>query len=227
MKICSKCKIKKPLTSEFFSKKSSSKDGMRSYCKKCGAAYTLQWNKDNPEHRENYAKENRSYLLSIKKVYRENNKVFISEYQKKWIKANPNYHTKWSNDNRDKTRKAVNKYHATRRKSDIGFKISSNVSRSIRYSLSNAIEGKQGRRWEVLVGYTRHDLKDHIERQFVKGMDWNNWGDWHIDHITPIVSFDIQKAGDDEFMNCWSLSNLRPIWAIDNIKKSARINFLL
>jgi hypothetical protein len=30
--------------------------------------------------------------------------------------------------------------------------------------------------------------------------------------------------GDDEFMKCWSLGNLQPMWGIENIRKSNKIN---
>ena len=33
-------------------------------------------------------------------------------------------------------------------------------------------------------------LKEHIEKQFVDGMSWDNWGEWHIDHIKPVSKFD-------------------------------------
>lgn len=41
-----------------------------------------------------------------------------------------------------------------------------------------------------IVGYSREDLRQHIERQFDSGMSWENYGDWHIDHIVPKNLFD-------------------------------------
>jgi hypothetical protein len=29
--------------------------------------------------------------------------------------------------------------------------------------------------------------------------------------------------GDSEFMKCWSLDNLQPMWGVDNIKKSNKL----
>src|SRR3546814_3330220 len=47
-------------------------------------------------------------------------------------------------------------------------------------------DGKNGRSWEILVGYTVADLMAHLERQFLPGMSWDNRGEWHIDHIRPL-----------------------------------------
>jgi hypothetical protein len=54
-------------------------------------------------------------------------------------------------------------------------------------------------------------------------MNWENYGEWHVDHKLPITSFNIQEMGDVEFMNCWSLDNLQPMWGTDNIRKSNKV----
>lgn len=86
---------------------------------------------------------------------------------------------------------------------------------------------KNGRKWEILVGYTCADLVRHLERQFVTGMSWDNMGDWHIDHIVPKSTFHYTDASDPEFKACWALTNLRPLWSEANQKKHATREFLL
>jgi hypothetical protein len=54
-------------------------------------------------------------------------------------------------------------------------------------------------------------------------MTWDNYGEWHVDHIKPISSFNITEMGDEEFMECWSLNNLQPMWREENIRKSNKI----
>jgi len=49
-------------------------------------------------------------------------------------------------------------------------------------------------------------------------LSWDNHGEWHIDHIIPVSRFD--ESVDIKIMN--SLSNLQPLWAKDNLKKSNR-----
>jgi hypothetical protein len=87
---------------------------------------------------------------------------------------------------------------------------------------------KSGRSWEDLVGYTLDELMRHLEKQFLKGMSWENYGPvWHIDHIRPVASFRAADPASDEFRACWALSNLQPLWAEANIKKGARLDRLL
>ena len=77
------------------------------------------------------------------------------------------------------------------------------------------------------VDYSRSDLTAHLERQFLPGMGWHNMRQWHIDHIVPVKDFSVLSFGDAEFMACWSLSNLRPLWAADNIIKRDKREFLI
>jgi hypothetical protein len=82
---------------------------------------------------------------------------------------------------------------------------------------------------ERLLGYTVTELRLHLERQFTKRMNWKRFadGDIHIDHIIPISSFDFENVGDPEWKACWALTNLRPLWAKDNLAKSGKIVSLL
>lgn len=88
-------------------------------------------------------------------------------------------------------------------------------------------EQKAGRKWETLVGYTLSDLMRHLERQFLPGMTWENMGRWHIDHIVPRVEFRYKTAEEPSFKECWSLHNLRPLWAGENQTKAANRLHLL
>lgn len=87
--------------------------------------------------------------------------------------------------------------------------------------------GKAGRLWLTLVPYTLDEFMRHIERQFLPGMSWQNRGQWHIDHIRPSSSFSFDSAEHPDFKDCWALSNLRPLWATDNLQKNATITYLL
>ena len=86
---------------------------------------------------------------------------------------------------------------------------------------------KAGRSWRDFVPYSLEDLIIHLERQFLPGMSWDNRGDWHIDHIVPLASFNFETPDDPEFKAAWALSNLRPWWAKDNMQKSAKRLYLV
>ena len=81
---------------------------------------------------------------------------------------------------------------------------------------------KNGHYFDILK-YPPEDLINHLEKQFTEGMTWENYGEWHVDHKLPITSFNIQEIGDNEFMKCWSLNNLQPLWGDENIRKSNKI----
>lgn len=86
---------------------------------------------------------------------------------------------------------------------------------------------KGGKRTFDLLGYTLAELRQHIERQFLPGMTWENAGKWHIDHIVPLTSFTISGPDDPEIRRAWALTNLRPLWATDNVRKSSRRTHLI
>lgn len=115
-------------------------------------------------------------------------------------------------------------YCKRRRASDIEFRLRGVVSCGLRNRLRT---GKNGRSWCELLGYSVDDLKQHLERQFLQGMSWANYGQWHIDHIIPLSSFTVSGPDDPELRRAWSLPNLRPLWAVDNFKKfSKRLTLL-
>jgi len=74
--------------------------------------------------------------------------------------------------------------------------------------------------WEWRVGYSLAKLRGHLQKRFEPGMSWSNYGcndgQWQIDHIKPVSSFDFSSYDDKDFKCCWSLSNLRPLWAREN-----------
>lgn len=91
-----------------------------------------------------------------------------------------------------------------------------------------ALKRKNGRTmYESLLGYTVADLRAHLERQFTKGMSWERYtqGEIHIDHIVPQRCFDLTR--ESEWKACWSITNLRPAWAKDNMRKGGKREFLL
>lgn len=134
------------------------------------------------------------------------------EFTKTWRKLNP-----------VKNREIYTKSHKKRHSS-----ASYRLNASMRAAICETIRrGKGGRKTFDLLGYTLNELMAHLERQFLKGMRWGNYGEWHIDHIKPLSSFKIAGADDPELMRAWGLTNLRPIWAKDNISKGCKITHLI
>ena len=103
-------------------------------------------------------------------------------------------------------------------------KISHRMEVALRLSLGSV---KEGRKWEKLVGYTSLELKEHLESLFTEGMTWEKFikGEIHIDHIIPKSHFKYTSTESPEFKKCWGLKNLQPLWAIDNLRKSNKLNY--
>jgi hypothetical protein len=90
--------------------------------------------------------------------------------------------------------------------------IKSRVNRAIRnYKLDTTIKE---------LGCSVEELMRYLEARFKPGMSWSNYGlfGWHIDHIVPISSFDLSDP--EQLRQACHYTNLQPLWAKDNLKKS-------
>ncbi len=96
------------------------------------------------------------------------------------------------------------------------------IDMSFRQRITGVLKEKyKSKSFEKIFGYSKEVLKAHLERQFEEGMSWKNFGKWHIDHIVPVSNFNYSSHTEDDFKFCWALSNLRPLWASENYKKSS------
>lgn len=79
-------------------------------------------------------------------------------------------------------------------------------------------------RYSYSLGCTQKQLREHLEMQFMPGMSWDNHGKWHIDHIYPLSK--AYKEGPEAFARACHYTNLQPLWAIDNLRKHAKISYV-
>lgn len=87
----------------------------------------------------------------------------------------------------------------------------------MRACLRRTSTSRNEERTREILGYTSIDLRARIEFNFKPGMTWENYGEWHIDHIKPISRFLEQGIVDPKIVN--ALCNLKPLWAADNLRK--------
>ena len=201
MKVCTKCNIKKDLLE--FNKKSDAKDGLHPSCKECRK---LEFKK--------YYKENKETLLSYQKSYYNENKEYVINREKVRQKENPELSILKEKKRREKRKKYFVEYYNKRRQFDILFKISGNLRNRINKFIKN-----KSKSTEKITGLSYVKLKEHLENQFFEGMTWDNYGDWHIDHIIPLSS----AKTEEEIYKLCHYTNLQPLWAEDNLKKSNKI----
>jgi hypothetical protein len=78
------------------------------------------------------------------------------------------------------------------------------------------------RRTTEMLGCSIETMKSHLEKQFKRGMTWDNHGThWHVDHIVPLSQFDFTNPIQAALATHYT--NLQPMWAKENFSKSDRI----
>ena len=210
-KKCGSCKEVKPMTLEYFGKALSNKDGFKNTCKECRKQKEYN-NKIEYIHKISkiYYKENRIEIEKKTKLYRLKNIVKIQNYKKEYYETNKIY-----------IKENVRKNAMNRRHIDIDYKLLCYY----RTRIYKALKGKdKSKTTKELIGCSIEELKKYLENQFVEGMTWENYGEWHVDHIKPCASFNF--SNEYEQKECFNYTNLQPLWAIDNLRKSDTYNKL-
>jgi len=221
IKICKRCGIAKTL------------DEFRQYKGRKGILYRrgrciICEREEDAEYKRKYSdkiklsnrksKAKRKEQIKIyNKEYHEKNKVKLNEKRRIW-RLNPAHN--------EKKREYMRKYYIKKQKRDPLYALNKSISLYIRETLKNNGGSKKNRHWEDVVGYTVLELRKHLEKQFIDGMSWDNYGTdgWHIDHIIPVAVFNYSSPEHIDFKRCWSLSNLQPLWAKDNLSKGKKLD---
>lgn len=196
-------------------------------------ANAAKWAKANPEKVKESAAKSR-------KVNAEKNRAKAAERYRanpegskaraaRWRKANPERRAAYLAANREKflayhvahnreRREERNKYAAERRRADPAYTVVLRLRARVRHAIRG---GQKAARTMDLLGCDRPTLLAHLESRFQPGMTWENRSLWHIDHIRPCASFDLLDPEQQRI--CFHYTNLQPLWAADNLKKSATI----
>jgi len=209
MKRCAKCKVEKELT-EFYKGKRY-KGGLRPQCKSCEKACCKTYREANKDKKKAYYEANKDKISAWKKTYAKT----YREANKDRIKAkNKAYYE----DNKEKIKVRQKAYQRERRKTDSLFKMKRNLRARTYQAFSRKGYSKDTKTQEML-GVDWDVCKQHIERQFTKGMNWDNYGEWHIDHKIPLASANTEE----ELKKLCHYTNLQPLWAEENLSKSDKI----
>jgi hypothetical protein len=171
------------------------------------------------------------YYLNKEKyvVYHQaNREKIISQYRKKYTKNSEYYkqivrehyhknkeHYKLKSQTR---RERNNKHRKQKRDTDPSYKLACNLRSRIYFALK-ASKAKKSIKTEILLGCTIQKAREHIENQFLEGMTWENYNlyTWHIDHIKPVNTFDLSDPVQQQ--QCFHYTNLRPLWAAENLSR--------
>lgn len=221
---CSKCGTVKPL--DAFGVNANSIHGVRPDCKEC---------------MKKFYDANREKLIARSKAYVTKNKEKVSEKSKERYHKNgdrnremlrASYHK-----NRDKriryskayyelNKKTINEKNnersKKRRREDAFYALKCSLRELLVSAFTRSGFSKSSRSHEI-IGCDWEFLRLHIEKQFHKGMGWDNRSEWHLDHITPLAT----ATTKEEVIALNHFTNLRPMWAKDNLSKGAQITHLI
>lgn len=177
-------------------------------CAECNRLKIAKWRKDNPDYEVDRYKSDAEYRakkISRASSYYEKNKGRVND-RKKVYQASLCRETA-----RKKSREYLREWRGRPRSKAILF---------MRNCLKRMMRYKNPTRTEKVIGYSRDCLVRHIEGRFAEGMSWDNYGEWHIDHIKPISAF--VREGETRPSVVHALGNLQPLWASDNLSKSSK-----
>jgi hypothetical protein len=230
-KICARCKEDKDRTC--FTRLHGSRTGLATYCKDCRRL--------NDIDRKNLAKEkpiildetvkkvcircNIEKILTLFRVTRSTNdnasNICIDCLPKNnWTKEKQRISDKKYRDNNPE--KLKEKYKKQ------GLNINRRIRDSLNHRISEALFTNKVTKNNKTVNYIGCDIpyfKKWIEFQFIENMSWDNYGEWHLDHVKPCCSYDLTNNND--LLECFNWKNYQPLWKKDNLLKSDSINLLL
>lgn len=180
----------------------------------------------NKESRNAYNKEyamvNAEAIAARRKAYRDATKDEQKARNKAWYEKNSEYAKAKSKEYREMNRAALlnqsKKYRKVRELTDPVFKLARRVRTLIYVKIRSGGYTKRSKT-HLILGCSFEELMVHISQQFSEGMSWDNYGEWHIDHIIPVASAETE----DDVIRLNHYSNLQPLWALDNLVKGRKV----
>jgi hypothetical protein len=139
------------------------------------------------------------------KRYRENNKETLRDRHRKW---------------REKNRQHLRAYKRLRRANNPHLVLINRMRCRTWGALRRGLSQKSGKTL-ALIGCSATELVGWIESQFSEGMCWERIAEIHVDHIIPLSAFDLND--EEQQRAAFHYTNLRPMWALENKRKSDKI----
>lgn len=209
------------------------KDKFREYAKK--------WREKNPEKlkqvMKDYRERNYEKVREREKQYKIKNRDEILKRVRERYHSDPSINERTKerrrNDplfaekrkkarlkNLEQYRKREREYNKVKLSKDINYKISHYLRSRFNSALKRETKTNR-KKWSSvidLLGCSIDEFKIKISKKFKKGMTWDNYGEWHIDHIKAVANFDLTKK--DNQAKAFHYTNLQPLWADENFRKN-------
>lgn len=152
---------------------------------------------------------------------RKKNKTKYNAKILEWRKANPEK-VQAQKARAHAKRKADRKQHREENPTKVLTPEERRIRKNIRQRTTRGIKDKgwtKSQATQKTIGCTWTKLKTHLESKFKKGMTWDNYGQWHVDHILPLAS----ATCPEHLTLLTHYSNLQPLWKRKNLSKGAKL----
>ena len=208
-------------------------------------------NKENKEKKKIYAKkyyqENKEQLSANHKIYNQENKekvaaqrkIYLQEnkqekalYFKKYYLENKEISKKYYQENKEEKAEYQKIYYQENKEKVNEYRVNyfnSHPIRKLRSRLRSRTNSffkykgyKKKTSTEKILGANWKTVESFMEAKFVDGMNWDNIGEWHIDHIIPLSYAETEK----ETIKLCHYTNLQPLWAFDNLSKGNSLEWV-
>ena len=215
LKTCVSCNKEKAFID--FSNNNASPDGKHSYCKECSNQKNKEWREKNSEKNKQTIKKWKEANADKIREYKRKRKPTEKEKdgKKRWTEKNAEKLKEYQRQYKKKNQKRLNELEQKRKQVDPVYRIVCSI-RSRVSALCKSISEERNLSATKSIGLNRDEFKKYIESKFQEGMTWENYGEWHIDHIKPLST----ATTEEQVMELNHYTNLQPLWAIENLRKS-------
>jgi len=181
--------------------------------------------------------QNKERCIALRKKHYEKNKEIERSQHALWIENNKDKYKegkrisdkKYREKNLDRIKLHSKKPEVKKRikqKNLDNYRSNKNIRNRyfLRAMIWQTITGHKGRKYKRAIDLLGGDIsfvRNYLEERFKPGMSWENYGEWHIDHIIPVSSFDLTDT-NQQFI-CFNYKNIQPLWASENMSKGNRI----
>lgn len=192
--------------------------------------------------KKSYNERNKEQMYEFNKKYREKNKETLSEQKKLYYEQNKEeilvkrkeYYESMTSDEdfrkvlrertrintksyRDRNKEELSQKIKDKKKNDPLFRLSDSIRTLIWISI-NKMGYKKNSKTSNILGCSFEEFKSYIESQFNDNMTWENYGEWHLDHKTPVS----WAETEEQVYELNRYTNFQPLWEFDNLSKGNR-----
>lgn len=174
-----------------------------------------KWHAANRKRKRDYMRQYRA-RPSVKKRQAEHGRKWRCEH----AKETSDYMRAYSKANKDRILSSKAAWARRERETNENFRVLGRLRTRLTCALKSTGTRKCAKTTDML-GCSIQFLRGWLEALFTLGMNWQNIGEWHIDHRIPCAEFDLRDP--EQQKQCFRYTNLQPLWSLDNLSKGAKL----